>query len=326
MSVFEPYLGKFPDLIRISNSEIQGFKSCRRQWYFANYLGLAKKEKTMVGPLPLGTRVHNALEAYYTTGEYPGDVYNRLLRIDNALFLETIDADDPKMVKKFATEGELGRIMLEGYIEWLDETNADSDIEFVSAEEKVAKRLLELDGRVELQGKLDAKVRRRSDGSLAEMDHKTAVAFEPYRKFSHMSEQLMTYTILDRDQHPDENFDGGIYNLLKKVKRTERATPPFYERIDVRFNQKTLDAFWIRTQGVLHDMMRVRDELDKGTDHRFVAYPKPVMDWHCGQCPFFALCTMVDDGSQAERYMEDMYEQINPYERYNDEKKEDASG
>lgn len=320
----KPYLGLFPELIILSNSEIQGFKGCKRRWYFGDYLGLQRKQKVMVGPLPLGTRVHDSLEAYYTTGENPCDVYNRLLRADNLLFLETMDANDPAKVKKFNNEAELGRIMLEGYLEWLDETNADSDLEVVAAEQKLAKRLIEFDGRIELQGKVDLTVRRRSDDSLAEMDHKTAVGFDPYRKYSHMSEQLMTYTLLQEHATPDEFVDGGIYNLLKKVKRSATATPPFYERIDVRFNRVMLESFWTRTLGVLSDMIRVREELDKGADHRFVAYPKPVMDWQCGTCPFFDLCTMVDDGSQAERYMEDMFEQTDPYERYKD-KKEDVN-
>lgn len=319
-----PYLGLNPEQVRISNSEIQGFKSCRRRWYLANYLGLQKKEKNLLGPLPLGTRVHDSLEHYYTTYEHPVDQYNRLMNKDIALFRETIDADDPKKVKKFESEGELGRLMLEGYIEWLEESNIDANIDIQYAEKVIETVIDELGGRVILQAKVDAEARRRSDNSIAIIDHKTAAVLEPYYKYSHMSEQLMTYTCISKRNPPEDGaeVDGGIYNLLKKVKRGPTAKPPFYDRIDVRFNDVTLNSFWIRLLGVLNDMMEVRDKLDEGADHRFVAYPKPQMDWNCGMCPFFQVCPMLDDGSSADRYIEDHYEVINPYERYNDTKEE----
>lgn len=323
----QPYLGLQPKQVRISNSEIQGFKNCKRQWYLANYLGLQKKEKNLVGPLPLGTRVHDSLEQYYTTYDNPVDVYNRLMRKDNALFRDSIQAEDPKLVRKFESEGELGRLMLEGYLEWLEETNADANIDIQYAEKVISLIIDEFGGRVILQAKVDAEARRRSDNSLAIIDHKTAADLGPYYKYSHMSEQLMTYTLINKRNPPVDGaeVDGGVYNLLKKVKRTGTAKPPFYDRIDVRFNDETLNSFYIRLVGVLHDMMEVRDKLDEGADHRFVAYPKPQMDWHCGMCPFFQVCPMLDDGSSSDRYIEDHYDVVNPYERYNDTTKEESS-
>jgi len=323
----QPYLGKNPKQVRISNSEIQGFKSCKRHWYLANYLGLQRIEQNLVGPLPLGTRVHDSLEQYYTTYDNPVDVYNRLMRKDNAIFRDSIQAEDPTKVRKFESEGELGRLMLEGYLEWLEETNADANIDIQYAEKVISLIIDEFGGRVILQAKVDAEARRRSDNSLAIIDHKTAADLGPYYKYSHMSEQLMTYTLINKRNPPEDGaeVDGGVYNLLKKVKRTGTAKPPFYDRIDVRFNDETLNSFYIRLVGVLHDMMEVRDKLDEGADHRFVAYPKPQMDWHCGMCPFFQVCPMLDDGSSAERYIEDHYTVVNPYERYNDATEKESS-
>jgi hypothetical protein len=322
-----PYLGLHPDEVRISNSEIQGFKSCKRLWYLANYLGLQKKEQNLVGPLPLGTRVHDSLEQYYTTYENPVDAYNRLMNKDIRIFQGSIQSEDPKLVRKFESEGELGRLMLEGYIEWLAESNADANIDIQYAEKIISLSIDELGGRVILQAKVDAEARRRSDNSVAIIDHKTAADLGPYYKYSHMSEQLMTYTTISQRNPPEDGaeVDGGVYNLLKKVKRSPTAKPPFYDRIDVRFNDETLNSFYVRLLGVLTDMMEVRDKLDEGADHRFVAYPKPQMDWHCGMCPFFQLCPMMDDGSSADRYIEDHFDVINPYERYNDTTEKESS-
>lgn len=320
-SLLEPYLGRNAEDIPTSNSEIQAFKDCRRKWYLGNYRGLKPKAKSYVGPLPLGTRIHNALEQYYTTGENGVDAYNKFQRQDNLRFLETPDATDMEKIKKFNDESELGRIMVEGYMDWLDEENPDSNIEVVSAETKLSHRLVELNPRVELIGKVDLRVRRLEDDSRATLDHKSAVSFSNYYKFSHMSEQLQFYTMLEK-LNPDEvdtPVDGGIYNLLKKVKRTARATPPFYERMDIRFNKKTLENFWYRTLGVISDMIAVRDALDSGTDHRIVAYPRPRMDYGCGNCPFFLACPMLDDGSSAEDFIEAFFEQEDPNARYGDE-------
>lgn len=283
-----------------------------------NYLGLRAKKEELIGPLPLGTRIHNALEAYYAKGEHASDAYNRLQRIDNRKFLETDGASFPDNVDKFNAESELGRIMVEGYVEWAEETNVDSGI-IISGVEKILSHHIEEIPRVTLIGKIDVEARRPLDNSRAVMDHKSAISFNPYYQFAHMSEQLKMYTMLEGlDPADDTPLDGGIYNLLKKVKRTKTAKPPFYERIDVRFNKHTLNSFYMQTLGTVSDMERVRDALDSGQDHRWVAYPKPQMDWHCGKCPFFQVCPMLDDGSMAEEYLAEKFHQVDPNARYGD--------
>jgi len=315
----EPFLGRNPELVSITNSEIQTFKDCKRKWWLGNYRALKPKSKTYVGPLTLGIRIHNALEAYYTTGVNPVDEYERLQRVDNKLFAESADASNEKKVKDFNSEAELGRIMLEGYMEWMAEENPDADITVIGAEKKLS-TILEMDPRVELMGKTDLKVARASSGKHALLDHKTAQTFNMYYETSHMSEQLMLYVLLEKMDkvNGDPNVDGGIYNLLKKVKRSGTAKPPFYERLDVRFNDKQLQSFWIRTMGTVRDIMELRDRLDAGEDHRFYAYPSPTRDctW---KCPFFQVCTMFDDGSSAEAMLEELYEQVDPNARYEDE-------
>lgn len=319
----EPFLGRHPESVSITNSEIQTFKGCRRRWWLTNYRSLRPKKKTVVGALSLGTRLHNALEAYYVTGVNAVDEYERLQRIDNQIFLDSDDSTYEDTVKKFNSEAELGRIMLEGYMNWMDEENPDADIEVIGAEKKLSLRLTDFDPRVELMGKTDLKVKRASSGNHAILDHKSAISFKTYYETAHMSEQLMLYVLLEKSDpvNGDPLVDGGIYNLLKKVKRSATAKPPFYERMDVRFNDKTLASFWIRTLGTVRDIMSVRDALDDGADHKFVAYPSPTKDctWIC---PFFQACPMFDDGSSAEQLLEDLFEQVDPNARYGDENEE----
>lgn len=676
---FEPVLGINPQNVPISNSEIQTFKRCRRRWMLGNYYGLGPKNETVTGPLPLGSRIHDALEQYYRDGTNLVDAYNILQRKDAEKFLKTPSADDEAEVKKFNSESELGRLMLEGYLDWLEDSDVDSDIEFYSEEEQLRYKI---DDRVEIIAKIDARVRKRSDGTKFVLDHKalhvdqkvltpsgykrigdtslndvlispdgtltsvtgvfpqgvvplyrvtfkdktsvltcgdhlwtvtnkttgktelrdtkylkdkllvgktrtdfrysipkitgdfdfevedklpidpyvvgcligdggmstskvvltsadpelidlvsgrlenvlvrkpkyskydyilndkyieqlvstdgtlakrypfteslaniglrgklsyekfvpemykfstrnnrlevlrgimdtdgfvrnsttqngsvginttseilaedvawlvrslggiatvseptmgkykdktgniketrlfwhvsisldsnivpfklsrkvnefisnvrksskkTIVSIEPegfgeavcisvdnpsklyvtddfivthnttaasgfgdYLKYAYHSEQLRHYTLLERIIEPDLKLDGGIYNILKKVKRSGTAKPPFYERIETRFNKKDIESFWIRLTGTVRDMMRTRDELDEGLDDRYVAYPTQKMDWSCGTCPFFQMCTMMDDGSDYESYAEDHFLQYDPNARYND--------
>lgn len=322
--LFGPILGAAAPHVEISNSEMQTFKGCRRRWWLSYYAGLAPKQKSAIGPLPLGTRIHNALEEFYTIGTMPVDAYARLQNIDNQRFLDSSESLNDSAIKKFNSESELGRIMVEGYWEWLQETNADAYFDIIGAEKKLEHAPEEFGGRVNVIGKVDLRVRRRSDGSRAVLDHKSAAQFNAYYNHAHASEQLMLYTNLER-RMPDEDstpVDGGIYNLLKKVKRTGTAKPPFYERIDVRFNKKVLNHAWTRSLGTISDILRTRDALDAGADPMFVAYPSPKMDWNCSMCPFFAACHMFDDGSNVEAFIEDFYEKVDPNARYGNENDE----
>lgn len=303
-------------IIPISNSEIQTYKDCRRKWWLTYYRGLSRKKKEVMGPLSLGSRVHNSLEAYYKDGTNPVTAYMGFLSEDRFKFAVSEDAGDEAKQKKFDSEAELGRIMLEGYLEWIEETGVDADFEVIGVEQKVS--AIVLDGRVELQGKTDMKVRDVTNGNRYILDHKTAQAFTEYYQTAHMSEQLQLYSMLEKMQDGDATpVDGGIYNLLRKVKRGASAKPPFYERITVRFNKKSIDNFWIRVQGELRDMMSTRDALDAGVDHQSVAYPSPSRDctW---KCPFFQACTMFDDGSAAELWLDEYTEVTDPYARYED--------
>ena len=322
----EPLLGRHPERVSISNSEIQTFKECRRKWWLSYYRGLKPKSEDMIGPLPLGTRIHNALEIHYRDGADIVETYNRLQNEDNLRFLASDQATFEKSVKDFNSESELGRIMVEGYVEWERENNVDAYFDVVEAE-RILSHVLEIDPRVEIIGKVDLLVRRRSDGSRAILDHKSAKSFDNYYRHSHASEQLMTYSKLAQlDPDDDTKVDGGIYNLLKKVKRSGTAKPPFYDRIDVRFNRKQIESHWIRLQGTVTQMMSVRDALDDGADHRFVAYPSPKMDWKCTKtgCPFADICTWFDDGSAAEDYLEDHFRVVNPNERYGSDSEDDT--
>lgn len=314
MSIYglDPVLGYHPDVVGISNSEMATFKEDRRKWMLGYYLGLEPRQKTVDGPLPLGTRVHYALEMYYTNNDDPVEIYVQQAKEDHVWLLAD-GRDDTKFLK----ESELGRIMLEGYMEWIEETGADSGLEVVSAEEKLSIPIM--DGRVNLVGKLDMRVKRKIDGVRLFMDHKTAASMDSVTKISHLHWQPKMYMLLEMlKEDEEERCDGMMYNILRKVKRTATATPPFYQRVEVRHNRETMNAFWYQVHGVVADIVNAREALDNGIDHNIVCYPNPTQDstW---KDPFFALNGLMDDGSSAERFIEDFYTQRDPYARYEQE-------
>ena len=75
--------------IRISNSEIQTFKDCRRRWWLSYYRRLQPKTQQMTGALALGSRVHEALDMYYGKGIPLLDAHAELVAKDK-LILEVV--------------------------------------------------------------------------------------------------------------------------------------------------------------------------------------------------------------------------------------------
>lgn len=303
------------NVVRLSNSELQTFKDCRRRWWFIYYRRLQPKYRDATGALALGTRIHAALDEYYTAGTPLLEAHQNLVNSEKELLL--VDFRDVSELEK---EAELGHIMLDGYLQWMEEEGIDADLEMISTEETIIAPLF--NGEVELQGKLDMRVRRKSDGVRMFRDFKTVGgSLSDFANLAPMNEQIMTYMLLEQSKDKDgERSDGGIFTLLKKVRRSAAARPPFYDQIEVRHNIFTLRSFWDRIHGTIADLMRVRTALDKGENPAFHAYPSPSRDckW---KCKFYSVCTLVDDGSASEQALSEMFVEADPYAYYGEEKK-----
>jgi len=302
------------EIIRLSNSELQTFKDCRRRWWLNYYRRLQPKQKDMTGALALGTRIHAALDAHYAQGTPLLQAHSDLVEKDKQLLLA-----DFRDVNDLETEAELGRIMLEGYEQWIEENGIDAELEMISTEEKIVAPLF--NGAVELQGKLDMRVRRKADGVRLFRDFKTVGgSLSEFSSMAHMNEQVMTYMLLESSKFDEkERSEGGIFTLLKKVRRTAAAKPPFYDHVEIRHNIFTMRSFWQRIHGTIADLMRIRTALDAGENPAFHVYPRASRDckW---KCQFFAICPMFDDGSAVEQALSDSYEEKDPYAYYDTDK------
>lgn len=298
----------------VTQSDISAYKSCRRKWMLTSYLGLRPKEDSVYGPLTLGTRLHNALELYYTHGWNPVEQYMILVEGEKEDHARSGIMYDERA---YDNEAELGRIMLEGYMEWLEETGADADYEITGAENKVSYNL-EVDGvEVELRGKIDIRARNKVTGALLVMDHKSAV--NPSRLIPGLpkNEQLKMYMMLERLQHPKDSdawVNGAVFNILRKVRRGSTAKPPFYFRVEQLHNSTTMREFWLQTYGTLQDYVQTVKRLQDGVNPTSAAYP--TAGDQCAWCPVKTVCDLMNDGSRADDMVEALYRTGNPHERY----------
>ncbi|QGF20316.1 Cas4 family exonuclease [Gordonia phage Sixama] len=300
--------------LRVSQSDLAAFKADRREWLLSSYLGLRAKDEPVYGPLRLGTRVHAALERYYGYGHNLVDTYVEIANDEMAKLQESKVVFD---VSAWQREAELGRIMLAGYEEWLEETGADEHLEVIGAEEKLS-HILEIDGTtVELRGKIDLRAKDTFTGMNLVIDWKTTANMSWLSASAPSSEQLLTYMTLERltNAHdPEFMLQGARFVMLRKVRRSGTAKPPFYDTIEVHHNQTRLRNYFTQLIGTLSDYVRVVKALDAGIDHRFVAYPNA--STHKRWSPYNTVTQMMDDGSDVESMINDLFAQQDPHERY----------
>lgn len=315
-------------LRRVTNSELQTFKHCRRRWWLSWYRGLRLLAEPPGGPRGIGTWVHEALAAWYVPdGQTPKDprlAYNELVSAAELELLTATahlpDTDVATKVADFQKDADMGRAMVEGYVEWLAETGADVGLTVV-APEQVLSTLLECSAKltVQVQGRLDVRLRRDSDLVQLFMDHKTVGNFtEPARRLP-MDEQMKLYLLLEQAHAEGAPYvDGALYNLLRRVKRTGAAKPPFFDRLEVRHPPLTVETFRQRLRGEALTIDLVEQSLNEGVDHHLIAYPSPSQRCTWG-CEFSAVCPMFDDGSRAEDFLAEHYVVVNPLDRYDHE-------
>lgn len=298
----------------VSNSEMKTFKRCERKWYLGTYRRLRKIRTGATGARELGTRVHEALAELYaapgTQAEDPLVVLERSLCDDIAEF--------PEQEAEIEKEGELARAMITGYIDWLAEEGMDSGLEVIAPETELIVEAGSIrDVNILFIAKLDVRVRRLTDGMLFFMDHKTVADLTTPLRTLHMDEQMLFYMLVERmgQENTDERTAGGLYNMLKKVKRTGTAKPPFFARQFVTHSDEELRNFWMRVMGTVTKIIEAEDALNAGGNHMFVTPPNPTRDctW---DCDFFAICPMFDDGSNVEGLIETAYEVGDPLARY----------
>lgn len=288
----------------IRSSEVSKFMRCRRSWWLTYHAGQGGLGLTPVkwesGIRDLGTMVHAGVQAYYTGGDPVAHIIEQRTR-HMAGESPLMPTYDEKWLKNY----ELAIIMLEGYVDWVAATGADVGESTVLVEERIITRIGEFRGdEVHLAGKPDRLVRDDVTGALILEDTKSVQTVEP--PVLSINTQLLNYaTILRLEGY------GTVaemrHNMLKKVKRTAKATPPFYARESVPLNEEMYDAHWRHLTSVLDELVHACQRVEAGEDWHVVCppNPQPQCSW---DCDFLGPCPMFDDGSDAAGYLAGEYQ------------------
>ena len=291
-------------MIQITNSELFMWQRCKRDWFLHYYLGYVPDAEEVTGSRILGIRIHAALEGYYGYGLDPLSVLHLLYKFE-------MEAS-PEYEGELITERDLASAMVEGYIEWLAETGADAGLTVIATEAEVVVPLPGVQPGVELRAKLDRVQLDESTGLLSFVDDKTAASFERHEILM-LNPQFRFYSLVQklaaREVPGAPRVLGGVVNTLRRVKRTEKAKPPFYQRDPFRYNEAMINATLLRVQGLVKQIMQARSHLDwiyttgRGDMAMLDAFqlenlPPTVIETDCSwRCPFVTLCPMLDDGS-----------------------------
>lgn len=316
------------DVMRISQSRLKTHLRCKRKDWLQNVRRLAPRLYGPTGPLQSGTRVHEALEAFYA----PGSTTDPRQALEDAItaalsgYTEQctkLDVEpDAAVLDKFRKDTDLERAMVEGYFEWLADTGADSTLNVVTAEEQIMITADELGadfGRaVEIVGKLDARAVDEVTGYTLFVDHKTVQNFAQTLPTLQSDPQMLHYHLLLSILRPGEHVDGALYNMLRKVKRGKTAKPPFYMRETIVHNAAEIESYRLRLIGLITTVIEFEERISQLGDlgPQMFAPPNPTRDcvW---DCDMFNVCSMFDDGSRVEAAIQELYEIRDPLERYN---------
>ena len=314
----------------VSNSEVQSFKWCRRHWWLSWYRGLTLPYENYTSAAATGGRIHEALAGLYVpdgvTPQNPLEVLRAVQTRDSQAQalrrLEAFGEDEVKSLdevdEQLRKQFDLEQAMIEGYVQWLEETGADSEWEVLGSEQYVeAPFTVKPDPGVvvKLIGKLDAPVRSRVNGVRRFIDHKTVGSlFDPLLG---INQQMLHYHLIEwlSAAENEERCAGALYNMLRKVKRTRASKPPYFARHTIDHNQIELNTYRDKLSGVITDMMNVEYWLEQKVVHQEVVYPTPGRDctW---KCQFLRVCRMFDDGSRVEAALENIYVKRDPLSYY----------
>lgn len=275
--------------LRIRNSEIAAFRRCRRKWYNSFVLNLTNEAtpdqqfSRPPGTNATGTFCHTLLEAHYC-----GDDTFALL---GALRDEVRECAPEETADEWLESLALAEIMFDGYRDWVTEEGLDQGEETLFTEHDLE---WEIFPGVFVTGKVDRIVRDTTwDRTIIE-DYKTVQTLEKGPQFQ-VDTQLLTYVLLANKNGIACN--DARHTMLRRVKRSARAKPPFYARAEVTFSDEQLANHEDALRSTVYDMLAVRRLTNNGM--KGLCYPNPTRDcsW---DCPFVQICAAHDDGSDIE--------------------------
>lgn len=281
------------------------WEPCDRNWALNYRKGLVpvRERASKAG---LGTLVHKGLEHFYLGAiNWWGPV--EALWEEGAAGIE----DRPEWVKEYEKERKLAKVMLDGYVQWVEETGADVGWTVTGVERQLTTHWGTYDvagvGTVDVTvtGKADLEVLDEFEQPLL-VDHKTRDSLKT-GPHDNMDPQRLTYAVL-RMMEDGVQYRGAVHNILRRTQRTSRAVPPFYGRHALHFTVDQLRKHYRKMDARIQRMVPLAAGIEAGTidldDPRLGTFVHRDCDW---RCPFIEVCPMFDDGSDWEWSLNELF-------------------
>lgn len=290
--------------IYFRQSEVKKFKRCPRSWWLSykkdgSGYEPAPSDHPLSGQRDVGMLVHSGLEALDRDGIMPWVEIERL-RVEHCLALGIVTPS-----KEYQDVFELASIMVRGYVDWLAETGVNAREKILHVEKQFEVPIGRIRGEdVILTGRVDRIIEDTLTNEIIVSDTKTVQSLDQVGAQLQVDDQGLLYLTLVQAalNIPVRRFR---HDMLRKVKRSARATPPFYGRHEVAYNATQLDNAWTHTVVVLDKMVECLQLLgDQEYYHHSTVYPNPTKDctW---DCDFLPVCPMMDDGSSWQGMLQD---------------------
>lgn len=301
-------------IMTVSNSEIGTHSDCKRKWWLTYYEHMIRDSEPIDGiaAREAGTEAHAALEVYYATNSQVA----ALAVLNERRTAALASLEDEVQRKAWAMKvGDVAHAMIDGYFQWVEETGVDEQFECTAVESTILAESPVVG--VHIRGKMDQELRHRSSGLYYVGDFKTTKDIErPIRLANLGIPQALTYAWIKRISEPAKTYAGGIWTILRQVKRGPTSKPPYFVRHMVRISQPDLDAHEMHLTGTLQDMLSTKQRLDAGENHNIVAPPNR-SETCLWKCPFVDVCSFMNrPGATPDDLVEFGFHRGDPNERY----------
>jgi len=212
-------------VFKLSTTEREEFKRCRRKWDFASLSRQGLEPRKPAQPLWFGHGIHHGLELYYREQKNPAEEFKAWAKKQFEL-MESYPIKFPEAMERMKESVSLGAAMLDSYVAWATVQDAKdfahvrhTEMEFqVPVRDFEGKPLRFTDGggqvwEIHLVGRLDLVV-EDWDGKYWIMDHKTS-ADKLNVEILLLNDQMTVY-LWAAQQIFKVEFEGALYNVLRK--------------------------------------------------------------------------------------------------------------
>jgi len=235
--------------IIISHSSLGDYHSCPRLWAWNRLGGLVPVEvpDETSGPAFMGTLVHEAIDMAWTGGDW------------RARVAELVPPGSALLEKPGDKAGSLDHTieLIERYLDFYDVPN-EYDYELISSEQVLSIQLTE---RITFSGRVDKIFKRKSDGKIVVVDHKTSKALSSWVIPLIPSNDQFTAYIAAAQANGIETSDF-LVDGISTAKKYLKSPYECFIRVSTTRSQADIDEW--KTH-VIHDANRLIHDIEHGS-------------------------------------------------------------